>query len=83
MMTMNYLEVREMGHSRPEILGGSLENSEDPEQLVNLRVSLEEGPPVDHLCVDGSDGPDVDGTGILRGAEQKLRGPVPECHHLR
>jgi hypothetical protein len=36
-----------------------------PEELINLAVPLEEGPPVDHLCEDGAHGPHVDGAGVL------------------
>ncbi len=37
----------------------------EPEELINLAVPLEEGPPVDHLCEDGAHGPHVDGAGVL------------------
>ena len=34
-------EVGQLGDSRPEVLGGSPQNTEDPEELVDLGVSLE------------------------------------------
>ena len=80
--TPSHLEVRQLSDSGPEILSGSFEDSEDPEQLVDLGITLKQRSPVDHLGVDGSDGPDVDGAGVLRRAEQNLRCPVPESDHL-
>ena len=38
--TVEHLEVRERGDPRPELLSWCAENSEDPKQLVNLRVTL-------------------------------------------
>ena len=53
-----------------------------PEELINLRVSLEERLFVGHLCEDATNGPDVDRTGVLGGAQQDLRGPIPQGHDL-
>ena len=43
---------------------------------------LEQWSPVDHLRVDGSNGPDVDGAGILGGSEQNFWSSVPQGHNL-
>ena len=66
------LEIWELGHSRPELLGGGSEHPEDPEELIYLRVSLEQRPPVDHLGEDGADAPDVKWTGVLGAAKENL-----------
>ena len=67
------LEIWELGYSRPELLGGGSEHSEDPEQLIYLRVSLEQRPSVDHLGEDGADAPDVNRTGVLGAAKKNLK----------
>ena len=67
-----HLEVWQLGDAGPQVLGGRPQHPEDPEQLVNLGVALEQRPPVHHLSVDGADTPDVDGTGILGAAEENL-----------
>ena len=68
-----YLEVWQLSNAGPEILGGSPQHPEDPEQLVNLGVALEQRPPVDHLGEDGSDAPNVDRAGVLWAAEENLQ----------
>ena len=80
--TPTHLEVRQLSDSGPEILSGSFEDSEDPEQLVDLGITLKQRSPVDHLGVDGSNGPDVDGTRILGGSEQNFWSSVPQGHNL-
>ena len=40
-MFNEHLEVRERSDSRPELLSWGAENSEDPEELVDLRVTLD------------------------------------------
>ena len=47
------------------------------------RVSWEEGSPVDHLCKDAANGPDIHRRGVVLGAQQNLRCPVPQRDHLR
>ena len=66
------LEVWELGYSRPELLGGGSEHPEDPEQLIYLRVSLEQRLFIDHLGVDNADAPDVKRTGIPRASQENL-----------
>ena len=68
-----YLEVWQLSHAGPELLGRGPQHPEDPEQLVNLGVALEQRPPVDHLGEDGSDAPNVDGAGVLWAAEENLQ----------
>ncbi len=36
----------------------------------------------DHLGKDASDGPEVDGAGVLARPEENLRCPIPQRHHL-
>ena len=52
------------------------------EQLVDLRVSVEERLLQNHLCKDARDAPDVDGAGVARRAEQNLGSSIPQSHHL-
>ena len=35
-----------------------------------------------HLCKDATDGPDVNGAGVLVGPEKDLGGAVPQGDHL-
>ena len=43
---------------------------------------LEQYPPAEQLPEDAADGPDVDGVGVVLGAEEDLRRPVVLGHHL-
>jgi hypothetical protein len=55
---------------------------EDPEDLVNLRVSWEEGLPHDHLGKDASHRPHVERGRVVPRAKQNLGSPVPERNNL-
>ena len=50
--------------------------------LVNLRVSREERPPVHHFHEDRSNSPDIDGCRVSLLAEQDFRGSVPQRDHF-
>ena len=43
---------------------------------------LKENPPTDELPEDAADRPDVDGVGVVAGAQQYLRRPVVLGYHL-
>ena len=47
------LEVRELRDAGPDVLGGRAHDAEDPEQLVDLRVALEQRLLVRHLKKSG------------------------------
>ena len=55
---------------------------EDEMQLVLDGRAGEERPAGGHLVENAADAPHVDGGGVLRGAEEDVRGPVPEGDHL-
>uniref|UniRef100_A0A147BDZ8 Putative secreted protein n=1 Tax=Ixodes ricinus TaxID=34613 RepID=A0A147BDZ8_IXORI len=76
------LVIWQLGHTWPRVLGRSAQRPEDAEELVNLRVAVEERPLVDHLNEDARDAPNVNGGGVAGRAEQYLRGPVPERDNL-
>lgn len=59
--------------------GGRPEYSEE---LVNLRVSVEDWLFQNHFCKDAGNAPDINGTGIASRAQQHLRGTVPQGHNL-
>jgi hypothetical protein len=68
--------------TRPNLLVGSSEHAENTEELVDLRVSGEQGPPHDKLRKDATNRPDVDGCGVVLGSEEDLRRTVPESNNL-
>ena len=76
------LELRQLGHAGPVLLAGRAEELEDPLQLVVHVGAGEERPAGGHLVENAADAPHVDGGGVLRGAEEDVRGPVPEGDHL-
>lgn len=47
------------------------------------QVTGEEGPLHDELSEDAANGPDVDGGGVVLGAQEDLRSAVPQCYDLR
>ena len=55
---------------------------EDPEELVNLRITMEEGFLGGELGKDGANTPDVYGCRVTRGAQEHLWRSVPQRHHL-
>ena len=52
------------------------------EELINLRVSMEERLFETHLCKDASNAPHIYRAGIARRAQQHLWRPVPQSHNL-
>lgn len=63
-------------------MGGVRRVPEDPEELVYLRVAVEERLLGGQLGEDGADAPHVHGRGVARGAQQDLGRAVPQGHHL-
>ena len=91
------LEVRKLGDPWPAVLRGSAQASEDPEQLVDLRVPGEERTSGEHLCQDTAYAPGVHTGRVVLGTKQDLGSPggqntrkflaghqvpVPEGDHL-
>ena len=77
-------------HVLPVLFLGEPHHLEDPVQLiVVVRVAgldvllpaVEDGFAGQQLGEDAADGPDVDGLGVVPGAEQQLGGAVPEGDH--
>jgi hypothetical protein len=56
---------------------------EDLEDLVDLRVTGEQGLAGAHLGEDGADGPHIDTGGVLAASKQNFGGAVPQCNDLR
>ena len=48
-----------------------------------LLSTVEDGLAGEELCKDAAYGPDVDGLGVVPGAQQQLGGPVPKGDHHR
>lgn len=92
------LEVREAGDTGPcDFVWGSKESGgyldhvflllgghvpEDLEDLINFRITREQGLAGAHLCKDSTARPHVDTGGILTTAEENLGRAIPECHDL-
>ena len=74
--------VLELGYPGPHVLVGCAALAEDLEELIDLRVSGEEGPLCHHLNEDGTDSPDINGWRVRLGTEEDLGWPVPECDYL-
>lgn len=64
--------------ARPGLLGRRLQHAEDAEQLVDLRVALEQWPLGHHLGKDAGQRPDVDRAGVASRSEKDLGRSVPE-----
>ena len=78
-----YLVVRQAGDAGPHLLGGRAQSAEDLEELVNLRVSREEGAARDHLGKDAANRPHVNRAGVLAPAKEDLRSTIPQGNHLQ
>ena len=75
--------VRQAGHPGPHVLRGSAHHPEYLVQLVeDVPDSREAGVAVEHLYQDTAGAPDVQTGGVVGGAQQDVRRPVPERHHL-
>jgi hypothetical protein len=68
---------------KAERAGETRNAPEDPEDLVDLRVSWEEGLPHDHLGEDTPHGPHVERCRVVSGSEQDLGSSVPQGDDLR
>lgn len=60
----------------------TLAHLEDQVQLVLDCGAGEQGPTTGHLVENASHAPHINGGGVLGGAQQHVRRPVPEGHHL-
>ena len=76
--------IRQTGHARPAVLGGSAEKLEHPLDLVVHVAAGEERPPgICELGEDTAGTPHVDAGSVEFCAKQNVRRPVPEGDHLR
>ena len=82
-------ELRERGFEivqfqsiRPVILIRGAQNLENFEDLVDLGVSHEKRPALDHFREDAACGPQIDAKTVCFLPKQDLRAPIPECHDL-
>lgn len=66
----------------PLLLSWGAQQPENMEQLLELGIPGEQRLPSNHFGEDASDGPDVDGGGVVSGTKQNLRSPVPERDDL-
>ena len=55
---------------------------EDQVQLVLDCGARKQGAPAGHLVENAAHAPHINGGGVLGGAQQHVRRPVPEGHHL-
>ena len=67
---------------RPVVLGGGPQHLEDQVELVLHGGAREERPAGGHLVENAAHSPHINGGGVLGGAQQDVRGAVPERHHL-
>ena len=72
------LEIRERLDARPVSLGGSAQDAEDLEDLIDLGIAWEERLAGRHLGEDAADRPHVDASRVLTTTEKNLRCAVPE-----
>lgn len=72
------LVVRETGDTGPAVVGGGTMEVEDFEDLINFRITHEEGLLLDHFSEDATDGPDVNTERVLLLAQENFRGSIPE-----
>lgn len=72
------LEIRERGDTGPGLFVGRTEDLENLEDLINFRVTSEEGHAADHFSEDATNRPDVDGCRVALAAEENLRRTVPQ-----
>ena len=56
---------------------------EDPEQLIDLGITMEQGPLLDHLGENTTNRPDIDWSWVARCAKQDLRRAIPQRHNLQ
>lgn len=61
---------------------GAWHQPEDPEELVNLRVSVKQRLLGSKLSKDGAGAPDIDRGGVPGRTQKDLGSSVPQGHHL-
>lgn len=76
------LVVRQRGDAGPDFLCRCAQDAEHAEQLIDLRVALEQRLARCHLSEDAADGPDVDGARVALGSQQDFWSAVPERDDL-
>mmetsp|Transcript_43529 Transcript_43529/g.105533 ORF Transcript_43529/g.105533 Transcript_43529/m.105533 type:complete len:262 (-) Transcript_43529:345-1130(-) len=74
--------VLELCHTRPGIFGRRTELTEDLEELVDLRITREQGTFRNHLDEDGTDRPNIDRRGVRLATQQDFRWTVPQRDDL-
>ena len=75
-------EIVQFQSIRPVILVRGAQNLENFEDLVDLGVSHEKWPTLDHFREDAACGPQIDTKTVCFLPEQDLWAPIPECNDL-
>ena len=60
----------------------AVDQPEDAEQLINLRIAVEDGTFVGHLGEDAADRPDIDRHTVALRAEENFGSAVPQSDNL-
>ncbi|KAH3668729.1 hypothetical protein OGAPHI_002483 [Ogataea philodendri] len=76
------LEVAQIGNVGPDLLGWGSQNTEDLEDLVDLRVSGKQRLAVGHLCKNASNRPHIHACRVLFTTKQDLWTSVPQSDNL-
>lgn len=71
-------EGRRQPHLPPVVVGRGAAEGEDPGELLDLGSSRHERPAGEHLGEEAAGAPEVDADAVVGGAEEELRGAVPE-----
>lgn len=74
------LVIRKLCDAGPDIFRWGAHTSEDAEQLINLRVAVEEWLPCNHLRKNASNAPDINRSGVALTTKKNLRGAIPESN---
>lgn len=69
-------ETKPIRTDRPALLVGRPKDLEDARELVQVRLSRQEGHAQQQLGQDAAHRPHVHARAVLTGTEQKLRGPT-------
>mmetsp|Transcript_53245 Transcript_53245/g.142469 ORF Transcript_53245/g.142469 Transcript_53245/m.142469 type:complete len:234 (-) Transcript_53245:310-1011(-) len=75
-------KVPQLRDTRPNIIVGSAEETENLEDRVDLRVAWKQRRPSSHLGQDTPQGPYVDRRKVSRLANQNFRSAVPQSHNV-
>jgi hypothetical protein len=77
-----HIEPRQLGVTRPVLMCRGAAQLEYNLQLVDVILTLKEGPPLDHLGQNATYAPHIYSRAVRLGPEQQLRWAVPQSNHL-